>query len=207
MKYGEGYARYARGHLPPPDMSRRYHRNYTVSENETILTFAARGWSDARIAKRLGRTKRGIARQRWLLEKRASTTLQTADLVRIFGVSNDTLISWQRFGWLPRRFFRRTFHYTEADVEEFIQIREAWPCWWPDRMGDDYWRHRAEEIRPKLLPLADAAKTLFVCERSLQRFAAKGEVAAFKSRGWPGGKWYLPESEIDKLKERYGIAS
>lgn len=60
--------------------------------------------------------------------------------------------------------------------------------------------HSKSEPTPVLLSLAEAAKLLHVCTRTLRRSISRGRVQALKLRIGEGqGLWRVPLSEVERV--------
>lgn len=132
---------------------------WSVREDERLLTLYERGVPDAEIARKLKRTQAAVVARRGKINARLGRgdQLTTAEVARIFGVTNACVRNWIRRGWILGQesgWLRsckgttyRAWWIRAADVESFVRDQALWVRWWPEDMPPGHWREVALELR------------------------------------------------------------
>mgnify|MGYP003376150629 CR=1 FL=1 len=182
-----------RGQRPPRWTARDLHDLDSMLDN---------GWSDERIARRLGRTpvairimmkKRGMASR----SRRLMSALRVAEMLGV-GCAK-TIVRWITNGWLrgrqgPARGMHRQWQVTEEDVWAFIESPAHWHLFNPERIPDQHLREWAIEIRDgvRFLTPGQVAWRLYTTDASVNDWIHKGLLPAVRN-----GNWLIRESDVE----------
>lgn len=134
-------------------------RPWTDEELQMAAEMLHEGWPTAKVARKLGRTVTallqalsvaGIGVRELRSDPYASVRAAYA-VALLFGADPVTVRRWTRLGWLKAQHDRRIPHslwlITDDALMTFIETRDYWPYWAPERMTDADWRATAEEAR------------------------------------------------------------
>lgn len=177
--------------IPPPPSGPR---TWTEGELQLAAELLQAGWATAKIAPKLGRTVTALQ------QALASAGLSVRDLrsdpyaaVRsahavavLFGVLPPAVRRWTERGWLKARRDRRRrrslWLITDDALMTFIEDREYWPYWSPERMADADWRATAEEARQRAgghwLRATEVQERFSISETLMLRWIAAGRFPA-----------------------------
>ena len=164
----------------------------------------AHGVNDDAIARALGRTVNGIrlARKRHGLHSRRQHLMTVTAVAYAMGVPcSKSVAEWIRRGWLPaqrgpRVGLGRERYVTLEALYDFIQNREYWPAWRPERIRDARVQEWVRGLhRERYLRSGEVAARFFVGHASVNEWIHKGLLPAIR---W--GNWWVAESDLTGFK-------
>lgn len=176
---------------------RLYHspkrRDWMPWETDRLIQLVEAGFSYDQIAKKTGRTRTGVTLKCRRLNVRITTTpatLSARDVAKLLGMSADAKApkTWITRGWLPARDAGGTGHKALwriqwEDLTDFLERRDYWMAWHPERITDLALREWTQEIRagqPRWITAGELARRFRVTRETPHQWVTKGLLPATK---------------------------
>lgn len=160
-------------------------RNWTPEQVAALEELLEAGWSDARIAARIGRSVDAVVvrRKRMGIPSRTSSTLNTRKVAEMLGVGcSKSVVAWIEAGYLKgrrgqRRGPNRQWLIREEDLMAFLEDPAHWHRWDAERVTDQALREWAMELpRPRYLTVGEVAARFFVASGTVSAWLDKGQL-------------------------------
>lgn len=208
--------------MSQPGRARRrrlYHsplrRDWMPWEVDHLIHLVEQGYSYDRIAKKLKRTRVAVVlkcRRLHLRITKTPATLSAHDAARALGArSGNTVVGWIARGWLPARNaggagHKALWRIQWEDLTAFMERRDYWMAWSPDRIPDLALREWAQELRagqPRWLTPGEVARRYHVHTFTPHQWVTKGLLPAMRY----GNLWFweadligfVPPCEVPRI--------
>lgn len=180
---------------------------WTVAEQTRLIDLSEQGWSDARIAVVLGRSRKAVQIRRWQMMAAlgGDGRFTVSSLARMMGVGTLPVRRWISRGWLRagrsgvRAGIGGELRIERADLERFLADRRTWGHWWPEHITDSYWREVACRHRQdRLLTTTEAGRLIGYGSEHVARLVRTGVLEGVRGHGRGGRSraLYVPASSV-----------
>lgn len=152
-------------------------------------------------AKRLGRTRAAVvikSKKMRAYVTKARTTLSAHDVAQLLGIDRAIVARWIHAGDLVARNARSQkcplWRITWEDLSAFLECRERWMAWKPERITDLALREWAQELRQNTgqwLTLGQVAKQLHSSHRTVSEWIREKRLPAVRY-----GKWWVHSDSL-----------
>ena len=172
-----------------------------MEETFRIEELVEYGLDDVAIGQRFGCSATSIqmVRKRHKIAPRRRALLTARAVAQLLGVPcSKTVTRWIEHGLLKTRGgervgTKRPWYVSEDDLQRFLENRDSWVLWKPERIRDLAWREWALDMRQgtRMLTTGEVGQRLGFSDRAVASWIRKGLIPATRN-----GKWLIDEANL-----------